>query len=857
MAAFAAVLTVYHKLDLFLPSSPSKSCPETQSIHVELRSMINALKNYSSMQGRKLRLDPLEQQIEDLAEKITDLMEHEKLNDEEDLTTVPSELIDLVREFTFLSGNFIAEASKIEENKEAPGPRATVSSKMICKSECELVGLEEETKQVMDWVVGGPYTLEGISIVGMVGIGKTTLVEQVYNHPSTMSLYDTRIMVIVGPDFEFNEFLQLLVDHIEGAKRKRFTATSELSAHVRKLLEKRRYLLVLDDVWDYRIWHYMERCFPRSYDKCRIIVTTRLLSVACGAIHVHKKCFLDDDDSWNLLRRTVFTSLEESCSFQLEKIGKKIANNCEGLPLAIISIGRILRDAEKTVEYWEKISEDENPLGIDVDDNSNITRSLLLSYDMLPRYQKACFLYAGVFPRSYVIYVSELIRLWAIEGFVVGKNLVSVGITGEAWLEELISASVVLVHQKSSTFRKTKTCRIHYVFRNLCISIAEKEKFCHVLRKYKYSFPRGTNLQRRLCSHSNSMLGIEEVRATIKSILSIGSLLCLGPYHPYPLRLHLSFTLLKILNARAIRFFTFPCEILKLVRLKYLAITYDGELPNSISQLQKLQVLIIRRHIYTKLSEVAYLPVGIWNLKHLWHLHCLGLDLPEPCNGEMFLHNLKTLSGVSARSCRRRILARLPNLLKLGIRIVLGQDEKQSFGFLNIVGDVHPYLESFKCIVFGFNGCVVLELPSFPRYSRKITLSGCKFPWKFMAAIHNFWDLRVLKLRCNSFCGRVWEPFQGELPRLEYLLLEDLDMEVWKSCSGNFPKLRRIFIRHCYKLREIPIDFGNIESLELIEVEDCHPLIATSAKMIKENHQKMFRYKNLQVLIHSSWEDKK
>ncbi|XP_051123367.1 putative late blight resistance protein homolog R1A-10 [Andrographis paniculata] len=536
-----------------------------------------------------------------------------------------------------------------------------------------------------------------------------------------------------------------------------------------------------------------------------------------------KNCFLDEDDSWKLLRRTVFTSPEESCGFQLEKIGKKIAKDCEGLPLAIVSIGKLLRRAEKTVEYWKKVSEDENPLGIVVNDNSHITRSLLLSYDMLSRGQKPCFLYVGVFPRSYLISVSELIRLWAIEGFTDTSD--------RQLLDSLVYSSVVLVHERSSTIENTKTCRVHYVFRNLCISIAEKEKFCHVLNKYTYSFPRGTNHQPRLCTHNNVMLGIEEVRATMGSISSIRSLLCLGPYHPYPLRLHLCFTMLKILNALSIRFYTFPYETLKLVRLKYLAITYDGELPNSISKLQKLQVLIVNRH-------------------------CSGFDLPDPFTDRTFLQNLNTLSGVSGCSCTRGVLGRLPKLEKLGIHIVAGQNEKENFSFFGDIADMKPYLDSFKCTVSGFNTQVISELPNFPFKCEKITLSGCKFPWKYVEVFRC--NLRILKLRRNAFCGPVWEPFHGEFRRLKYLLLEDLDMEVWGGAnSRHFPKLLSLIIKHCYKLREIPIDFGNIINLNTIEVEDCRPSVAISAKKIQEIHQEKFPKKHLQVHIHFSWEDKR
>ncbi|XP_051123368.1 putative late blight resistance protein homolog R1A-4 [Andrographis paniculata] len=876
--AYYAFLSAMDNLKRFLRSSDYFNLsPEIVSIYGELDSMRYLLSNYNRMKGRKLRVNPLlEQQIEDLAEEFADLIEpflqtaasdnedEDEVDEDSDPmeyflqqsyevknpNTLSPESMDLLRQLISLLEKFSLEVQNMKEEK-ITDDGMVVSSRMICRCECEPVGLEEEIRLLMDWVVGGPEELLTMAVVGMAGIGKTTLVEQVYNHPSIQSIFDTKIMILVGPNFVENEFLQLLVDHIEGeGKHKKFTNMQELRMHLRGLMGIRRYLIVLEDVWSTRTWFSVDNYFPTGCKKSRIILTSRMLDMTYS-VRFQRKCFLDEDDSWKLLHRIVFTSSEESCSFKLEKIGKKIAKNCEGLPLAIVSIGRLLRNVEKTVEYWKKVSEDGNPLGIGVDDNSYITRSLLLSYDMLHHYQKLCFLYAGVFPQSFVIFASELIRLWGMEGFNCAYRYDSCWV-----LNELISASVVLVQEYSSTTWTPKICRVHYVFRNLCISIAEKEKFCHVLNKYTYCFPRGTNHQPRLCTHNNVMLAIEEVRATMESISSIRSLLCLGPYRPYPMRIHLSFTLLKILNAPNIRFYTFPYQILNLVRLKYITITYNGEIPKSISKLQKLQVLIVDRHVIIKsLEDVCYLPVEIWNLKQLRHLQCSGFDLPDPCTDQTFLLHLKTLSGVSARSCTRGVLARLPKLKKLGIHIVLGQNEKENFSFFGDIADMNLDLSSLKCVVWGFHTQVISEFRTFPSSCKKIALSGCRLPWKCMKVFRG--ALHILKLRRNAFCGPMWEPVLGDFLNLEYLLLEDLDMEVWGANSRHFPTLKHLIIRHCYKLREIPIDFGNIRSLRTIEVEDCRPSVGTSAKKIQKNHQEQFVNKHLHVHIHSSWDDKK
>ncbi|XP_051130798.1 putative late blight resistance protein homolog R1A-10 [Andrographis paniculata] len=874
--ALAAVLSAKHKLNLLFESSRRRFYWEKMSfIHYRLQHLESVTESRASMRGRELRFDPLEQQIEDAANKIADLVESRRASDlqsqenpkddddDDDNPFFFRQLFDLGEELSSFSEKIRSELPTTSKEIEQAWNYLAETSSTICYPRVEsgeLVGLKDELRQLTNWLTGGPDELQVITVAGMAGIGKTTLVQQAYTRPSIVSHFDTRVMVTVGPKFSLQELLMavsnnLVVDLQVHSK----LSDRELQSHVCRFLEQRRYLIVLDDVWHSSVLFPLEECFPKNFTRSRIVVTSR---VNRGA-PVLKKGFLDDEDSWRLLRRMVFgQDPRESCSFELEKVGRDIAKNCEGLPLAIVLVGKLLCRNERAVEIWKKVAEDENPLGIGIDSDSPISKSLSLSYGMLFRYLKSCFLYTGVFPQSYKIFTSELLRLWTVEGLVTPNRWpqeeLSVEETSELWLDKLISQSVVLAQKKSLTLGKTKACRIHVVFRNLCISIAEKEKFCHVLKKYAYSFPRGTNHHRRLCIHNNVMLAIKEVRSTMESIAFVRSLLCLGLYHSYPLRIHLNFGRLEVVNALTIRFYTFPCQILELVCLKYLAVTYDGELPNSISRLRNLEDLIIRRHFTIKHPYGAvYLPVSTWDLKQLRHLRCRGFDLPESCTNSATLEHLLSVLGVTSCSCTDGVLARIRKVRKLGVRIELAPGKEETFQFLGNVDRRLRYLSSFKCVVSGLNSRVVSEVPDFPQYVRKLTLSGCKLPWKSIAAIGKLPFLYVLKLRCNAFHGwSVWEPCDGGFRRLESLLLDDMNLEVWISEHSHFPRLKRLIIRHCYKLHEIPLCFGDMESLEMIEVEDGRPSLAESATHIMENHRRKFGCHHLQVIIHSSWGDK-
>ncbi|KAL0302926.1 UNVERIFIED_CONTAM: putative late blight resistance proteinR1A-4 [Sesamum radiatum] len=115
----------------------------------------------------------------------------------------------------------------------------------------------------------------------------------------------------------------------------------------------------MDDMWSTKAWDDLKMIFPDDDNRSRIIVTTRLLDVATYAnfpssCPPHKMHFLDEDQSWNLLRQMVFK--QEDCAVELEKIGNLIAASCVGLPLAIVVIAGLLSTVDNTQASWENIA---------------------------------------------------------------------------------------------------------------------------------------------------------------------------------------------------------------------------------------------------------------------------------------------------------------------------------------------------------------------------------------------------------------------------------------------------------------------------------------------------------------------
>ncbi|KAL7122382.1 hypothetical protein ACP275_01G042700 [Erythranthe tilingii] len=696
----------------------------------------------------------------------------------------------------------------------------------------DLVGLDAQIKVLKEWIQHPYSSLLVTTIAGMTGIGKTTLVKHVYSDPCVVDGFQTRLFVHIGPRYSQLEEIMLLVLNQLGA----VFPTSDKLLHknedylrnqLSEALSRQKYLIVLDDVWtDTDVWNRMRfNSFPEYEKGSRIIIISQIQSLDYSMLEhqwIIPLPLLNDEHSWKLLHQTTFSSGYQ-CSSELEKIGKEIARNCQGLPAAIIQVGENLRG--KLVQEWKTLSENEDPLVITRNDDTPLSKALYFSYMMLPQYLKVFFLYMGVFPKKYMISRTMLIKLWVSEGFL-SLNPSSEEFVG-IYLDLLICRNVVLIENKASVnMNTTKNCSMHFTFRSLCVNEAKSEKFFHVLKKYTDCKPENIKSHQRLCVHNNVVLALREVHEWMESVPNTRSLLCFGPKQQYPIVLPLWFRLLKILDALAVRFYEFPHQVFPLVQLRYLAITCDRELPNSISKLLNLEVLIFGRHLNIKLSKngPSYLPIEIWKLFKLRQLYCMGFDLlaPPPSDGSHpVLENLVTLSGVSVHSCTKEVLSRIPNLKRVAVQIESAHDSVETFNFFSQFTSLYQEFESFKCVVVNPNlsSQIVHCVPNFPVNIKKISLSGCGFPWKKIEVLSALPNLKVLKLLWYAFCGPVWKISGAEFPALEFLLLEDLDIEQWEFEGGDMRYMHRVIVRHCYKLKSFP---DNLIFTDLVEVDDCN-----------------------------------
>ncbi|KAL0415544.1 UNVERIFIED_CONTAM: Disease resistance protein RPP13 [Sesamum latifolium] len=218
------------------------------------------------------------------------------------------------------------------------------------------VGFEKRLVRVMDELTGYGSKLRIITVAGMGGIGKTTLVQYTFEHSYIIHHFDIRAWCTISQQYNVREvLLGILCDIRNGNEIEENLAlcsVDELGERLYKRLSGKRYLIVMDDVWSTEIWNYVKSFFPDNKSGSRILVTTRMsnMAVSLGSRRPYVMDFLDENKSWDLFCEKAFG--KQGCPFpELEKIGKNISKSCRGLPLAIVITGGLLANSNMTREY--------------------------------------------------------------------------------------------------------------------------------------------------------------------------------------------------------------------------------------------------------------------------------------------------------------------------------------------------------------------------------------------------------------------------------------------------------------------------------------------------------------------------
>ncbi|XP_027107295.1 putative disease resistance RPP13-like protein 3 isoform X2 [Coffea arabica] len=352
--------------------------------------------------------------------------------------------------------------------------------------EDNVVGFDDAAKEVIELLTGESDDqsdqLEVISIIGMLGLGKTTLAKKVLNDPKIEYEFYTRAFVNVSQEYERKEmFLKILGQFTQITDQMNKMSDEQLCKELHDQLKTRKYLIVMDDVWTNEAWDQLKGAFPNNNKRSRVLITSRHKPVAVHAnqsIDPYFLRFLYPEESRELLRRKVFGN--NCCPSELEAYELRILQKCDGLPLAIVVVAGILVNHRDRTDWWKKVAEDVNDYVARKQEQSYDV--IKLSYNHMPYYLKPCFLYLGVFREDFEIPVWKLVRLWIAEGFIPRDGCMSLEDIAEDYLEELVDRNLVMVGHRRLT-GQIKTCRIHDTLRDFCKKEATKENLFQEIKR--------------------------------------------------------------------------------------------------------------------------------------------------------------------------------------------------------------------------------------------------------------------------------------------------------------------------------------------------------------------------------------
>ncbi|PHU01878.1 hypothetical protein BC332_27129 [Capsicum chinense] len=460
-------------------------------------------------------------------------------------------------------------------------------------------------------------------------------------------------------------------------------------------------------------------------------------------------------------------------------------------------------------------------------------------------------------------------RSWMAEGFQKLEN----DLEGEAekCLQELVERCLVLVCKKILDGTKIRSCKVHDLIYGLCLReiqrgnvfimndivlyVADPESLdlsMHKMQPFKrvpgdlidnpyFGLYRAllTPVHRQLRDHDNNDL-LEQTCSIFSFHLNDSCFI---------LKSELShFKLLKVLVLRHRDIDNFPLQILSLIWLRYLSLVVHGHLliPPEICRLWNLQTLVVKEYD----PSFVTCPVQIWELVQLRHLKLPRFYLPDRPSvsvdkeRDMGFSNLQTTSRLSSCCCTREVIMGIQNVKKL--EISGDEDDYESFwesGLVNNLVHLHQ-LETLS-----LTGTYILwprTLPastpsakSFPATLKKLNLTSTYLSWSYLDIIAELPNLEVLKLMGFACCGEgeEWHPIVMGFNRLKILLIERSFLKYWKATDDNFPVLGRLVLINCKCLKEIPIEFAKIHSLQLIEVDLCVIELGESAARIQQEQQ--------------------
>ncbi|KAM5558795.1 disease resistance protein RGA2-like [Rosa sericea] len=669
----------------------------------------------------------------------------------------------------------------------------------------EVIGRESDKEVIVDLLM--PKTVDQqsgnsqsvvsvIPIVGIGGLGKTTLAKLVYNDEKVVGHFDLRMWVYVSPDFDSHRLMQKILSSALGTEISVTMSVDQLQAKLRESLKDKKYLLVLDDVWneDRSQWSELRNLLIDGIKLgSKILVTTRNHSVASimGTVQPYNLGGLTDEHCLSLFRKCAFKEGDEKQHPDLFEIGKEIVKKCGRAPLAVRTLGSQLY-SETDERRW-KLVRDSKIWELERGGSGHILPVLRLSYTQLPSYLKTCLAYCAYLPKKGDNCNSlELIHHWMAHGILQShdnENLEMEDI-GEQYFKELWARSFFEnVEISEDTFDSFYTFSMHDLIYDLVHSIGQDE--WSVVDSSTKDIVE--NVRHLSFLEFDNKLMVSMMLQKLKKVRSIAAVeeapideLFLGTCFS-------KFKYLRVLRLGDLSLKELPSSIGTLKHLRYLYLEDDEltKIPNAICKLQSLQTLF-----FLECENIEELPR---DMSKLISLRSLLMTTKEACFQDNGVGCLKSLRFLAIVNCGN--LTSLPREMS--------------------------YLAALRTLMIG--GCEQLDLVS--QHYQAIPLR-----------------LEKLVIYALPRITELPEWFRGAANTLQHLYIE--------NCSnlGSLPgwltdltSLKKLVLTGCPKLVSLPEGMDRLTALRDLKIEDCPKLQRRCKRDTGEDWPKIARIPNLSI----------